>query len=274
MKDLIYELAREFSSASHGSSSFDNDTAFVMGENDQQYVPLSYITKKHSDIKSVEDLQTRGLVYSSVDYVDSEGFAGWYKNQFGKKLTLKNAHLTGILIFPDRELVLSTVKQVSAAFELLRTHYIINNGKNLPVQLAEWYSKAIFGLRQIRSSSQRGFDFFSPENKRIEVMVDWNDRSSPKGAKLKKSLVELSDCCIIVYITKNLLIRDLIYLDSSFILRKFADKGHTIFLKDSSVSEYFFSVSGKHYDKIIGVDALEKFCSPAFYQKYLLNKNR
>jgi hypothetical protein len=274
VKDLIYELAREFSAATHGSSSFDTDVAFVMGESEQLYVPLSYITKKHPDIKTIEDLQNRGLVYSSVDYIDSEGFSNWFKNQFGKKLTQKNAHLTGILVYPDRDLILQTVKQVSEAFELLRSHYVINNGKNLPVQLAEWYAKAVFGLRQVRSSSQRGFDFFSPEGKRIEVMVDWNDRSSPKGAKLKKSLVELSDCCIIMYITKSLQIRDMIFLDSSFIMRKFADKGHTIFLKDSSISEYFFSVSGKHYNKIVGEQDLEKFASPAFYQKYLLNKRK
>ena len=61
------------------------------------------------------------------------------------------------------------------------------NGKNLPVQLGEWYAKAVLGLYQKKSSSQRGFDFFTDEGKKVEVTIHWQDQTSPKGVKLKKS---------------------------------------------------------------------------------------
>ena len=63
------------------------------------------------------------------------------------------------------------------------------------------------------------------DGKRIEVKVHWNDQSSPKGVKIKKSLVELSDYCVIIYLAANLMIREICFLDSEFVLRKFADKG-------------------------------------------------
>lgn len=261
MKEKIFALAKEFSASSHGSSAYDADQIFVMGADSLSYVPLSFITRKYPEITEMSHLQSKDFVYSSSDFLDSENFQNWYKNQFGKKLSAKQGHHIGILHLPNESLIKSTVNQISDCFSLLRQQYIINNGKNMPVQLAEWYAKMIFGLKQVKSSSQRGFDFFNLEQKRVEVMVDWNDRSSPKGAKLKKSLVELSDYCIVVYINSSFLIRDLVYLDSNYILRKYSDKGHTIFLKDSSIADYFFSASIKHHNKIISKSALINFAS-------------
>ena len=57
----------------------------------------------------------------------------------------------------------------------MRKEQIILNGKNLPIQLGEWYAKNIFGLRQEKSSSQRGFDFYLGEN-RIEVKNNFGIR--------------------------------------------------------------------------------------------------
>jgi len=50
-----------------------------------------------------------------------------------------------------------------------------------------------------------------------------------------------------MYVSKNFMIREMLLLDSDFVMRKFAAKGHTIFLKDSDIASYFFSRSNKHY---------------------------
>ena len=267
MKDAIFAIAKEFSGISHGSSSYDSEVLFVMGEHESEFVPLSYIIKKMITITTMRDLQINGFMFSSASFLDLESFNEWYKKQFGKKFTQKHYSQMGILHFPHEQKILSIVDEVSKCYGALKAEHVINNGKNLPVQLAEWYAKLIFGLQQVKSTSQRGFDFYSDDGRKIEVMVDWNDRSSPKGAKLKKALVEISDCCIIIYINSMFLIRDILFLDSEFIMRKYSDKGHTIFLKDSVVSEYFFSVSSKHHDKIISKNTLLNFSAPALKAK-------
>jgi hypothetical protein len=167
-----------------------------------------------------------------------------------------------ILHLPDQKSIFDTVEVVHQTFQILKDHKVLMNGKNLPIQLGEWYSKIIFGLHQIKSSSQRGFDFKTEEGKVVEVKVHWHDSTSPKGVKIKKSLAELSDYCIIMYVAKNFTIRDILFLDSEFILRKFDTKGHTIFLKDQDVAGYFFSKSDKHFDKVVNKTALLKFASP------------
>ena len=67
-----------------------------------------------------------------------------------------------------------------------------------------------------------------------------------------------------MYVAKNFMLRDILLLDSDFVIRKFAGKGHTIFLKDTDIQTYFFSRSNKHYDKIVNRAALMKFSSPGF----------
>lgn len=268
MKEDVFAIAKEFSGSSHGSSSYDTELYFVMGESESDFVPLSFLIKKIPNLTTMRDLQIAGFSFSSASFLDLESFSDWYKKQFGKKFTQKHFSQIGILHYPKEEKILSIVEKVSRCYDDLKSEHVINNGKNLPVQLAEWYSKLIFGLKQIKSSSQRGFDFYSDDGKKIEVMVDWNDRTSPKGTKLKKALVEISDCCIIIYINSSFLIRDLLYLDSEFILRKFSDKGHTIFLKDSAVAEYFFSASNKHHDKIVSKKTLLTFATNTFKTKF------
>jgi hypothetical protein len=143
---------------------------------------------------------------------------------------------------------------------------ILLNGKSFPVQVGEWLAKSIFGLKQVKSSSQRGFDFMMNDN-RVEVNVHWKEKSSPKGVKVRKSLINLSDSCLLIYLNSNFLIRDICYLDSDFVQRKFSGKGHSIFLKDSDVNAYFFSKSDKHFDKIVDKSAMMKFAAPMFAMK-------
>ncbi len=264
MKELIYKLAAEFSSTSHGSSNYDQDHVYIMGASLKEFVPFSFIQKHLPEIKTIEDLQKQGFMYSSYLYMDQLDLSPWYQAQFGKKITGPGAKEIGILYFPDNKEIFEAVQIVNTAYSMLRKCHVVMNGKNLPIQMGEWYAKTIFGLRQIKSSSQRGFDFHNNQNEKVEVQVHWNDASSPKGVKLKKSLLELSNHTIIMYISKNFMIRDVLYLDSEFIIRKFALKGHTVFLKDVDVNNYFFSKSSKHLEKVVNKNSLMKFATPAF----------
>jgi hypothetical protein len=268
VKNLIEEVAKEFSSQSHGSSDYWKDTMFVRGEKDDQFVPLSYLQKKHPDrVKSLEQLQGEGYVYSSLDFLELKSFENWYQKLFNKKLTLRTKKAIGIIHLPDTKKIFEAVEIVNQVYQIMKDYKVLVNGKNLPIQLGEWYAKSIFGLKQIKSSSQRGFDFFMEDGKKVEVKIHWQDVTSPKGVKLKKSLVEMSDYTIIMYVAKNFMIRDILLLDSDFVMRKFAGKGHTVFLKDGDVAGYFFSKSDKHFDRIVNKKALLQFASPNLAMK-------
>ncbi len=263
LKNKVYELSQKFSGTTHGSSDYDKDTIYVRGSSDQEYVPFSFLTKELPEIQNLNQLKAEGFVFSSYDFLEINEFDQWYQTQFNKRLSSKVMKNIGILHLPDQKAIFDTVEVVHQTFQILKDHKVLMNGKNLPIQLGEWYAKIIFGLHQIKSSSQRGFDFKTENGSTVEVKVHWHDATSPKGVKIKKSLAELSDYCIIMYISKNFTIRDVLFLDSEFILRKFDTKGHTIFLKDQDVTGYFFSKSDKHFDKVVNKTALMKFASPA-----------
>lgn len=264
MKNSIDEMAQEYTSASHGNSDSWKSTVFVRGSGDDSFVPFDYLVKKNDSLQQVSDLQKLGYVVSSLTYLELDGFDEWYQKVFNRKLTQKAKKNIDIVHYPDTMKVHEAVEIVDQVYRILMDHKILVNGKNLPVQLGEWYAKSILGLHQKKSSSQRGFDFYDDHGKRVEVKVHWQDVTSPKGVKLKRSLVEMSDYTVIMYIAKNFTIRDILLLDSDFVLRKFSGKGHTIFLKDSDVLGYFFSKSNKHYTKIINRSALMKFATPDF----------
>jgi hypothetical protein len=267
VKEKVNEVAKEFSSQTHGSSDFDKAEVFIKGENDEEFVPLNYLLKKYPDIEGVEKLQSDNYVYSSCDYLDLPSFDSWFHKQFNRKLTQKTKKNIGIVHLPDTKKIFDAVEIVNEVYKILKESKVLINGKNLPVQLGEWYAKSIFGLKQIKSSSQRGFDFYTHDGKKVEVKIHWQDITSPKGVKIKKSLCELSNYTIVMYVAKNFMIRDILFLDSDFVLRKFGGKGHTIFLKDGDVSGYFFSKSDKHYDKIKNKSAMLKFATPTLAMK-------
>lgn len=267
MKDIVNKHAAEFSAGQHGNTDYDKDEIFIMGDNSNEFVPFKYLQKKAEEVSDVDSLLAAGYTFSSSDFLDLKEFGDWYSNQFSKKLMNKDARNIGILNLPDQKAIFEAVELVDKCYESLRKNHIINNGKNFPVQLGEWYAKVIFGLRQIKSTSQRGFDFALGNGKKVEVKIHWNDQSSPKGVKLKKSLVELSDYVIIMYVARNLMIRDVLMLDSDFVTRKFSSKGHTIFLKDQEISNYFFSKSGKQLEHVSNKSALMRFSNPNLAMK-------
>jgi len=263
----LLEEIKIFSSTTHGSSDYDRDEYFVMDENKVDFAPFKYLQKKVADLKDVNQLLKSGYVYDSLDLNSNENFLSWYEKQFSKKLPRRDQKRICIVYIPNNKLILGQIEVVTKCYDILSQEQILLNGKNLPTQLGEWYAKCIFGLKQVKSTSQRGFDFVVADGKRVEVQVEWSDASSPKGVKIKKTLVDLSDYCIIVYVAKNFMIREVCFLDSDFVSRKFSNKGHTIFLKDTDVSSYFFSKSSKHYDKIVNPITFLKYSSPHLAMK-------
>jgi hypothetical protein len=266
----IQKLSEEikiFSSTTHGSSDYDKDEFFIMDEGRQDFAPFKYLQKKITDLKDVSDLLKKGYVYDSLDLANNENFLNWFEKQFSRKLPRRDQKKICIVYVPNNKLILDQIELVNKSYEILAFQQILLNGKNLPTQLGEWYTKCIFGLKQMKSTSQRGFDFVAPDGKRVEVQVEWSDVSSPKGVKIKKTLVDLSDYCIIIYVAKNFMIREVCFLDSEFVSRKFSNKGHTIFLKDSDVGSYFFSKSSKHFDKVFNPITFLKYASPALAVK-------
>ncbi len=259
-KQLIENIA-SFSNTSQGRSELANEVMYVMSEKGDKYAPVAYLEKSFGDEYSLENFLGTGYTCSSLTFLDIKNFDSWYQGTFNKKLSAKKRKEVRIVHQPDINRIFDTVDIVNQVYAILKDSKIIVNGKNLPIQLGEWYAKMIFGLIQQKSSSQRGFDFHTMNNSKVEVKVHWHDSTSPKGVKLKKSLLELSDYCIIMYVARDFKIRDILFLDSDFVLRKFGAKGHTIFLKDSDVSSYFFSRSDKHLGKIVNKSILFKFCS-------------
>lgn len=259
----LFKEIEAFSSTSHGSTDYHKEKVFVQGQNPEHFAPLSYLAKKLDFIDGTQSLSAEGFVFDSYDLFGSNEFQKWFEFQFSRKLTSSLSKEVSLLHLPDNKSIFNAIEQVHSGYKVLKESQILLNGKNLPVQLGEWYAKSIFGLKQNKSPSQRGFDFYI-DGKRVEVKVHWADSSSPKGVKLRKSLLELSHFCIIMYISRNFMIREICFLDSDFILRKFATKGHTIFLKDSDVLTYFFSKSNKHVDKVANKSALLKYAAPAF----------
>lgn len=266
----IQKLGEEiklFSSSTHGSSDYDKDEYFVMSEDRKDFAPFKYIQKRLPECKDIYSLLRLGFVYDSFELSNNANFQVWYEKQFSKKLLRKDARKISIVYVPNNKLILDQIGLIHRSYEVLGHEQILLNGKNLPTQLGEWYAKCIFGLKQVKSTSQRGFDFVMEDGKRVEIQVEWSDASSPKGVKIKKTLVDLSDYCIIIYVAKNFMIREVCFLDSEYISRKFSNKGHTIFLKDTDVSSYFFSKSSKHFDKIINPITFLKYASPNLAMK-------
>ncbi len=265
-KKEIFKEIGEFNKDTHGSSTYNQDTVFVIGKDRCEFVPFTFLKKKIESLNEVNDLLAAGYINRSLDLFSNSHFSSWFENQFGRKLTKKKSNSITLLNDPDNKVIFEAISTVNSSYQTLREMQILLNGKNLPIQLGEWYAKSIFGLHQKKSTSQRGFDFLLDQQK-VEVKVHWADTSSPKGVKLRKSLVQMSDYCIIVYIAKNFMVREVCFLDSAFVLRKFATKGHTLFLKDNDLAPYFFSKSSKHVQKVLNSSALLKFATPTLAMK-------
>jgi hypothetical protein len=265
IKELFREI-KKFSSENQGSSNYFKEDYFIQGENEKEYAPFTYLKKTISWPESINDLLKKGFALNSYAFFGSIPFLNWYETKFARKLSDSGNPKITIVKLMDNKSIISAIEKANDAYSVFREQKIILNGKNLPTQLGEWYARIIFGLFQKKSASQRGFDF-KIGDKTVEVKVHWADSSSPKGVKLKRSLIALSEFCIIIYLANNFMIREICFLDSPFIIRKFGAKSQTIFLKDSDISDYFYGKSKKHKDKIVNPVALLKFSTPTFALK-------
>lgn len=264
--DSIFTEITDFSKEGHGSSNYSKDLVFVEGEQANEFAPYNYLKKKLEWSGSERDLISLGFVLDSLSLHETKTFSTWFEKQFSKKLLVKDLKKITIVSMPNKKVILAALETIDKQFKILRSSKIILNGKNLPVQIGEWAAKSIFGLKQEKSTSQRGFDFYL-DGKRVEVKVEWSDISSLKGVKVRRSMAELSEYTIIIYLAQNFMIREVCLLDSEFILRRFAGKGHAIFLKDSDLLKYFFSKSNRHDSKVANKDHLMKFASPVLAMK-------
>lgn len=265
-REALFKEIELFSSETHGSSDYYKDNMFVAGGPSVSYAPLRHLRKKITNLESFEGLLKDGFLIDSYDFLGSRNFQNWYEKQFSRKLNRRVAKKIFIAYVPNNRAIFDSIESINKGYEILREQNILINSKNLPVQLGEWYGKCIFGIRQMKSTSQRGFDFQMGE-KRIEIKISWSDQFLPKGVKVRRPLVELSDYCVIMYLANNFMIREICFLDSEFILRKLSGKGHTIFLKESDISGYFFSRSSRHIDKVVNSTALLKYSSPILAAK-------
>ena len=185
-------------------------------------------------------------------------FRLWFEKQYQQPLAN-----VSLLYIPNSEAVINAASLIVKARHMLMDERIILNKKDSPIQIGEWYAKSIFGLVQSHSTLQRGFNFYR-RGIRIEVRVEWGTESSFRGVKIEKRMLELSTFCLIIYLSDQLMIRDVCIMDSVFVLKKWSGKGETIFLRDDQISQYFFTRSIKHMDKIQNVPRLLQFSSPAF----------
>ncbi|MDH5581670.1 MAG: hypothetical protein OEY33_07170 [Bdellovibrionales bacterium] len=264
--EQIFQKIEEFNQNKQGSSDLHSETIFVNGNGPEKFAPLKWLIKKLPHLTNGDQLLGHGFILDSYGMYDEKNFKQSYERLFQRKLTKEQGQKTIIYTAPDNKGVFDTIESIHDSFEKLRSKNIILNGKNLPTQIGEWYARCIFGLIQKKSASQRGFDF-KQGNDQVEVKVHWSDTSSPKGVKIKRSLLQLSKYLVLIYLSKNFMIREVCFLDSEFVLRKFATKGHTIFLKDQDLQAYFFSKSSKHDNKVKNPTALLKFAKPTFALK-------
>lgn len=262
----LFKVVREFSSQTHGSTDYHLEQVFIRGGAEGEFAPFKAICKKIEWLEKKEQLLKEGFIIDSIDLFGEEEFAAWYEKQFSRKFQKSLITKISYLHLPDNKTIFNAIESVNKAYTLLKDKQILMNGKNLPIQLGEWYARCIFGLEQKKSASQRGFDF-KLNGSQVEVKCHWSDHSSPKGVKIRKSLVSLSDYVVVIYLARNFMVREICLLDSDFILRKFSGKGHTIFLKDTDVSNYFFSRSSKHDGKVVNPNALLKYSNPTFAMK-------
>ena len=259
MKENLKKFINDYNEKKHGSSDHYKQHLFVF--DNEAYAPLEVFLKNEE--VSLDEVLNLGYAHSSIEVFPNELFEKWYKNQFSKEVTANLRKKIAVYYLPKQLEIFNAVEKISECYKVFREHDVLINRKKLPVQLGEWYAKIIFGLEQNKSTSQRGFDFYL-DGKRIEVQVSWGDRSNIKGVKFRKSLVEMSEYCILVFLSENLMVRDICFLDSEFVLRKYGSKGHFIFLKESDLRQYNFSKSNKKQDKVKNIPAMLRFAGPVF----------
>ena len=266
MKNKLEKYIDDYNNKKHGNSEHFNQTLYIQKNNGncETYAPINgFLKSEKIDLNSILNL---GYTHSSLDVFPSSSFEIWYKNQYSKPIGPVLKSKISIYYVPNQIEIFKAVEKISECYKVFREHHVLINRKKLPVQLGEWYAKIIFGLEQNKSTSQRGFDFYL-DGQRVEVQVSWGDKSNPKGIKFRKSLVDMSKFCILIFLSDNLMVRDICFLDSEFVIRKYSSKGHFIFLKEAEIKQYNFSQSNKQKERVKNSGAMFRFAGPIFAMK-------
>jgi hypothetical protein len=270
----LQKLIEEFCQETHGSSNYNQETLFLAGVEPGQFVPINYLKKKTKNLELESQLVEQGYIYGNYEFWEKSDFREWYEQQFGHKLPIKATKTINFLYKNNTDLILHSIDKIHEIYLQLNDQKIIINSKNFPIQLGEWYVKSIFGLKQVKSTAQKGFDFLM-DGDAVEIKVNWkihsSERPSPKGLKIKKSLVGLAQSCIFIFLSQDFRIKDLCLLQSDFLLKRFPTKGHTLFIKELEIAPFLLSRSDKYLVKLKNKKTLLLFSSPQLKQK-LLNR--
>ncbi len=68
----LNEEIRLFSSETHGSTDYDKEENFVIGDSPSEFAPMRYLQKKFPEFKEINDILKLGYVFDSLDLSNNE----------------------------------------------------------------------------------------------------------------------------------------------------------------------------------------------------------
>lgn len=108
-----------FSLETHGSTDYDKEENFVMGNDPTEFAPLRFLQKKFPELKDVSSVLKLGYVFDSLELSNNEKFSEWYEKQFLKKLPRSTARKISLIYVPNNKLIFDQIQVVHKAYEIL-----------------------------------------------------------------------------------------------------------------------------------------------------------
>ena len=78
--EVLNREIEDFNKETHGSTDYDKDEIYVMGESPSVFTPLKYLIKKIEGLSSARDLLKLGLVHDTYDLFEYDHFPKWFEN--------------------------------------------------------------------------------------------------------------------------------------------------------------------------------------------------
>jgi hypothetical protein len=66
VKNYVNESARDFSGQTHGSSDYWQESIYVCGDKENEFIPLSVLIKNNEELKDIKSLQNVGYAISPL----------------------------------------------------------------------------------------------------------------------------------------------------------------------------------------------------------------
>ena len=116
---------------------------------------------KKTELTGLNDVLRYGFVCESLELIEREEFHNWFEktavlSKIKTYSSSQNTNCFQYLRIPKSSML---SKRFIEDMKYLKIMLSFSMAKISLVQLGEWYAKCIFGLRQTKSTSQRGFDF-------------------------------------------------------------------------------------------------------------------